>query len=47
MGHRCLPAADCREALEQLHVRPPDVLVTDITMPGETGLQLKKIQECT
>jgi DNA-binding response OmpR family regulator len=40
MGHRCLPAADCREALEQLDARPPDVLVTDMTMPGESGLLL-------
>ncbi len=40
MGHHCLPAADSREALAQLDVRPPDVLVTDMTMPGGSGLQL-------
>ena len=43
LGHICQSAADSAEALELLGGQGPcpyDLLVTDLTMPGSSGLQL-------
>jgi DNA-binding NarL/FixJ family response regulator len=36
----CCEASSAEEALERMAVETPDVLVTDISMPGMTGIQL-------
>jgi DNA-binding NtrC family response regulator len=39
-GYEVVAAADAREALEVLRQRTPEVLLTDIVMPGANGLAL-------
>jgi len=39
-GHEVLEAASAAEALEVLRARSPEVLLTDIVMPGMNGLAL-------
>jgi two-component system, cell cycle sensor histidine kinase and response regulator CckA len=39
-GHEVMEAADAREALRLLHDHTPDLLLTDIVMPGTSGLAL-------
>jgi CheY-like chemotaxis protein len=39
-GHEVLEAANAAQALEMLSERTPDVLLTDIVMPGMNGLAL-------
>ncbi|HRJ62470.1 MAG TPA: response regulator, partial [Azospirillaceae bacterium] len=39
-GHEVLTAGDGREALAVIESSPPDVVVSDISMPVMTGLQL-------
>lgn len=39
-GHEVVEAATGEEALDLLRVRSPDVLLTDIVMPGMSGLAL-------
>jgi len=38
--HACTTAGSAEEALELLHVSPYELVVSDITMPGMTGLEL-------
>ena len=39
-GHRVMAAADAGEALRILETESPDLLLTDIVMPGMSGLTL-------
>lgn len=39
MGHSCVEAADGVEALERLHAREFDLVVTDVMMPHMNGFQ--------
>ena len=39
-GYDTLPAEDGRDALAQLHRHQPDLIVTDLNMPGIDGLEL-------
>jgi DNA-binding NtrC family response regulator len=39
-GHQVSEAADAAQALEILRVRSPEILLTDIVMPGMSGLVL-------
>ena len=39
-GHRILHAANGREALAKMREEPPDLMLTDLKMPGMTGLEL-------
>jgi EAL domain-containing protein (putative c-di-GMP-specific phosphodiesterase class I) len=39
-GHEVLDAASVREALAHFDVEPPDVVVSDLHMPGGSGLEL-------
>lgn len=38
----CWDAEDAREALSKVEAERPDILVTDITLPGRNGLELIK-----
>ena len=42
MGHEVLQAADAAAALEQLEGRPVDLILTDLRMPGGSGVELLK-----
>ena len=46
-GHRSVGAADGRAALELLHTRRFDLIVTDLQMPGMDGWQLLSALEAT
>ena len=39
-GYRCVEAANASEALAAVDSAPPDLVVTDVTMPGGSGLAL-------
>ena len=39
-GHRCLTVTDPREALKLLESEHPDLLLTDLKMPGVDGMEL-------
>ncbi|HZO97894.1 MAG TPA: HD domain-containing phosphohydrolase [Gaiellaceae bacterium] len=39
-GYACAEAADAAEALAAVEAAPPDVMVSDVNMPGESGLEL-------
>lgn len=39
-GFFCIPAGSAEEALERLETEPADVLITDIRLPGMSGLDL-------
>ena len=39
-GYQTVPAEDGRDALAQLHQLHPDLIVTDLNMPGIDGLEL-------
>ena len=41
-GHRCLTVTDSREALKLLESERPDLLLTDLRMPGVDGMELLK-----
>ena len=41
-GHTVIHAADGREALARMREEPPDLMMTDLKMPGMTGLELMK-----
>lgn len=41
-GYEVLEAEDSEAALEAITARSPDVLLTDVNMPGMTGVQLIK-----
>jgi two-component system response regulator HydG len=41
-GHTVIHAADGREALVRMREEPPDLMLTDLKMPGMTGLELMK-----
>lgn len=38
----CGEAGDAREALEKIHATCPDLVLTDISLPGKSGLELIK-----
>jgi DNA-binding NarL/FixJ family response regulator len=38
----CGDAGDANEALEKIHLLKPDLVLTDITLPGKNGLELIK-----
>ncbi len=38
-GHTVLQAADGRQGIELFHVSPTDVVITDIIMPGQEGIE--------
>src|SRR4051794_33467449 len=40
LGHECVEAADGDEALARFHDTAPDVLITDLEMPGLDGAEL-------
>lgn len=40
LGHRCVSAIDGTEAIEVARREHPDLVVTDLMMPGKTGLDL-------
>jgi two-component system chemotaxis response regulator CheY len=40
MGHECISASDGSEAWKLFQVENPDVLITDLEMPGMDGLEL-------
>ena len=45
-NHKAIPAADGRTGLQLCLKENPDVVITDIMMPGLTGLQLiRKLRE--
>ncbi len=39
-GYRCLPATDAKKALDLLEAQRPDLLLTDLKMPGMDGIDL-------
>jgi CheY-like chemotaxis protein len=39
-GHRVITADDGREGLRAFHAHHPDVVITDIFMPGRSGIDL-------
>ena len=39
-GHRVITADDGREGLRAYHTHRPDVVITDIVMPGRSGVDL-------
>ena len=39
-GYRCLTTTDPREALARLETERPDLLLTDLKMPGVDGMEL-------
>ena len=39
-GHHCVPAADADEAISEFRRDPYDLVLTDIAMPGRSGLDL-------
>ncbi len=39
-GYATIPAQDGHDALNQLHFKHPDLIVTDLHMPGLDGLEL-------
>lgn len=45
-GHEVLEAGRCEDALETVASRSPDILLTDVNMPGMTGDQMiKRLRE--
>lgn len=45
-GHDVATAVDAREALQRLDLHPVDLVVTDLTMPGMSGVELlRKIKQ--
>src|ERR1043165_8374325 len=41
-GYTITTAADANEALLAVHVDAPDIILSDIYMPGKTGLELQE-----
>jgi len=41
-GHEIVTAANASEALDVVDADPPNVVISDIRMPGEDGLSLLK-----
>ena len=39
-GHSATTAYDANSALESVLVKPPDVLITDVVLPGMSGIEL-------
>jgi CheY-like chemotaxis protein len=39
-GYAAVPAYDAESALETALLRPPQMLISDIVLPGETGVEL-------
>lgn len=45
-GHRVQVAGDGTEALARIQVSRPDLIITDINMPGMNGLELLRCLPC-
>jgi two-component system, cell cycle response regulator len=46
LGHQCETVSDGTEAWDAFRLRPPDVVISDLSMPGLTGLALcREIRE--
>jgi putative two-component system response regulator len=41
-GYRCLTASSGREAIEKIQAQNVDIVITDINMPGMTGVELMR-----
>ena len=41
-GHEVLQAANAAAAYALLGERPPDLIISDIVMPGESGIELRR-----
>jgi DNA-binding response OmpR family regulator len=39
-GHRCVGAFDAREAIELIDSDPPDLVLTDVSLPDSNGLEV-------
>jgi DNA-binding response OmpR family regulator len=39
-GHRCVGAFDAREAIELIDSDPPDLVLTDLSLPDSNGLEV-------
>lgn len=39
-GHQVTTAADAEQALASVHAQPPQLVITDVMMPGESGYSL-------
>ena len=42
LGHSCVPISNCLDALNKLSEREFDMVITDISIPGEDGIELIK-----
>ena len=47
LGYRVVEAADGAEGLALLERHAPDLLVSDVAMPGMTGVELARTVRCS
>jgi DNA-binding response OmpR family regulator len=39
-GHRCIAAFDANEAIQQIDAEAPDVVITDLSLPDSSGIEI-------